>query len=393
MKVAIIDPSGFTLPYDHCLATALTNRGCEVVLVSSRAPQTSWTTSNSYEIWRDFYRIGRQLKKNKLRVYFKGCEHPFNMEKLLHSLQRWHPDVIHFQWLPFPAVDMFFLQRFNKIAPIILTIHDTKPFHGSPSSWFQLVGLRSALKCFDHYIVHTLYSKKVLMHQLALLERQVTVIPHGVFNYYCEMVSNESLQLTPQVVRNKRILFFGTLKPYKGLDVLLKAFARLPVPLANETALQIVGQPKMPVESLHALAERLKIEARVFWDLRFVEEREVAIYFANSDIIVLPYRRIDQSGVLMVALAFSKPVVASRIGGFEETIDDGVHGFLVEPGDVESLTRALAHILENDDLRKQMAKAVHELASGELSWESIASKTLSVYANTVANWISRQSKP
>lgn len=105
----------------------------------------------------------------------------------------------------------------------------------------------------------------------------------------------------------------------------------------------------------------------------------MALYFAQADVVVLPYRRIDQSGVLMVALAFGKPVVASRVGGFAEVLRDGVHGFLVAPGDVTSLARALAQILQDEELRTRMAGVVERLASGELSWRNIAEQTVQVY--------------
>jgi len=158
-----------------------------------------------------------------------------------------------------------------------------------------------------------------------------------------------------------------------------KAFNKLPARLSEKTVLQIVGYPKMPVEPLRELARRLKIENHIFWDLRFIEEEEVAKYFSQANVIALPYRRIVQSGVLMTALAFGKPIVASRVGGFAEVLKDVVHGFLVNPEDVEGLAQALARLLADDKLRAGMGKAVQELASGELSWESSAEKTISMY--------------
>jgi len=301
------------------------------------------------------------------------------MERLLHRLRRWKPDVIHFQWIPLPAVDMFFLRRLRKIAPLMLTVHDTEPFHGAPSSRFQLVGLSFAFRHFDHYIVHTQYSKEVLARRLAVPESRATVIPHGAFTYYRELVCDEEDSGQAPRLAKKKVLFFGVLKPYKGVDVLLEAFACLPEPVAGETVLQIVGYPKIPIDPLQSLAQHLGIEKRVFWDLRFVEEREAAAYFAQSDVVVLPYRRIDQSGVLMTALAFGKPIIASKIGGFAEVLKNGVHGYLVEPGDVDGLAKALQGILSRPELAQQMGKAVEELAGGELSWDSIAKRTMRVY--------------
>lgn len=252
------------------------------------------------------------------------------MRRMVERLDDWMPDVIHFHWVPLPIVDRQFLERLRKIAPLVLTVHDTVPFHGAPSSWFQMVGLSSTLQRFDHYIVHTHYSKEVLVRQKALPEHRVTVVPHGVFTYYCELVSGlGTSEQVHQLARKKKVLFFGVLRPNKGVDILLKAFTHLPELVAKDTVLQIVGYPKMPVEPLQTLTRRLGIEDCVFWDLRFVEEKDAALYFAQADVVVIPYRLIDQSGVLMAALAFGKPIVASRVGGFTEIITDGLHGFLV----------------------------------------------------------------
>ena len=381
MKIVIIDPSGFTPPYDHCLANVLSRwAGCDVAFVSTILPPGPWSQSPAYERWEHFYRINSKLSKTRIGTYLKGCEHLFDMERLVHRLRHWKPDIIHFQWLPFPITDNLFLPRLRKIAPLVLTMHDTQPFHGSPSSRFQLVGLKAAYLKFDHYIVHTQYSKESLVKQLELPETCVTVISHGVFDYYHELVRDvEMNKQLPEIAGKKKVLFFGVLKPYKGVDVLLKAFAQIPAPLAKEVVLEVVGYPNMPVEPLHSLSKQLGIANRVIWDLRFVDEKEVAIYFSQADVVVLPYRRIDQSGVLMVALAFGKPVVASCVGGFAEIIKDGVHGFLVEPGNAEALSFALTRILEDDLTRAQMAKAVEKIANEELSWERIAERTLCLY--------------
>ena len=380
MNVAIIDASGFTPPYDHCLAKALTQKGCRVVVATTRLPPGPWTECASYERWEHFYRVTNKLSKGKIRTYLKGYEHLLDMGRLVRRLRHWKPNVIHFQWLALAMIDGFYLCRLRRIAPLVLTIHDTEPFHGAPSSRLQLLGLEKAYRRFDYYIVHTHLSREVIVERLGLPMDRIKVIPHGVFSYYRDLVRfSETPFSFKNIPGELKILFFGVLKPYKGVDVLLEAFASMPEPLRQKTILQVVGAPRMPVEPLQKLTRRLGIEKHVFWDLRFVEEREVASYFAQADVVVLPYRRIDQSGVLMVALAFGKPVVASNVGGFTETIVDGVHGFLVEPGDVESLAQALARVLGDDELRKQMGGAVERLAAQELSWNNIAMQTLRLY--------------
>lgn len=380
MRVAIIDPSGFTLPYDHCLATALTQQGCQVVLATARMQLGPWAQDIAYVRWEDFYRIASRLTRTKIRSYIKGCEHPFDMERLFRYLRRYKPDIIHFQWVSLAAFDGIFLRRLRKIAPLVLTVHDSEPYHGAPSSRFQLMGLFSTFRYFEHYIVHTRYSKEALVCQLGLPKHRISVIPHGVFTYYRDLVSGlKCSEKDLQLASKKKILFFGLLKPYKGVDFLLEAFSRFVEKRANEAILQIVGYPRMPIKPLQELAVRLGIDHCVSWDLRFVDEKEVAAYFSQADVVVLPYRRIDQSGVLMIAMAFGKPVIASRVGGFSETIEDGVTGFLFEPGDVEMLARVLDRVLNDNELRWRIVSAIEKLASGDLSWNNIAEHTMRLY--------------
>jgi len=387
MKVALVDPAGFTPPHDHCLADALGRQGCKVVLVTTRLPAGPWNSAKTYERWEHFYRVANRLKWKRLRTYAKGIEHPLDMARLLRCLRRWKPDVIHFQWLALAPVDQLFLRRLRKIAPLVLTVHDTEPFQGAPSSRLQVFGLQRAYKHFDRYIVHTQMSRQQLMRHIGVEESKVEVIPPGVYNYYQEYpsISTRPDQDIRHLQTPLRVLFFGVLKPYKGVDVLLEAFAKLPKRLLERSELQIVGLPRIPVELLQLLARQLGVEDRVSWDLRFVDEPEVASYFEQADVVVLPYRRIDQSGVLMVALAFGKPVVASRVGGFAEVLSDGVHGFLVEPGDPNALASALATVLGDDVLRNRMARAVQALSSGELSWKSIARRTMELYQEVLSD--------
>lgn len=386
MRVAILDPSGFTLPYDHCLCSALAEQGHEVVFVANPLPEGPWAKTTSYTQWQHFYRLAARSWWNPARKYIKAFEHPLEMASLIPRLRRWKPDVIHFQWLPLPSVDRLFLPRLRKLGPLVLTVHDTEPYHGAPTSRFQLFGLQSALRAFDRYIVHTDYSRRQLVKSLNLPEGKVSVVPHGVFAHYRDLIECGNAPAIGHRMegRKKVVLFFGILKPYKGVDLLLQAFSLLPDSVRNGSLLRVIGYPRMAVEPLRDLARRLAIDDRIEWDLRFVDEREVALHFADADVVVLPYRRIDQSGVLMIALAFGKPVVATRVGGFPEVISDGVHGYVVEPGDANSLARALTSVLQDNELRDRMEKAVRELAASELSWNSIAGRTLGIYQSLLA---------
>jgi glycosyltransferase involved in cell wall biosynthesis len=198
----------------------------------------------------------------------------------------------------------------------------------------------------------------------------VHVVPHGVFTHLRRLAGGrlpEPLSEADAPV----VLFFGLLRPYKGLDTLLAAWRGI-----DGAELWIVGRPRMPIDPLRASAPE-----GVRFVTRFVSDAELAACFARAHIVVLPYsetERIDQSGVLATALAFGRPVVASDIGGFSEVAALGA-ARLVSPGDAVALRAALAQLLEHPDERRALASAARAAADGPLSWTAAADRTLAVY--------------
>ena len=374
MKTAIIDPSAFSLPYDHHLCSGLADHGCAIRLISS-GELSNWD-SDSYIYDDFFYPYTDQLfsdgRLESFRNVSKGVEHVGGMLALARKLRRLDPDVIHFQWLPVAPVDRLFLPLFRSIAPLVLTVHNSTPFHGASTSSIQLHGVNSARQYFDHLIAHTESTKETL-RKSGIPDERISVIPHGVIQYPVETTSYD-----PPSDR-LRVLFFGTIKPYKGIDVLLNAIAKLPPEVRDRTEFLIAGMPRMPISSLQEQAAELGIEDSVTWDLRRIPHGEVGPMFETADVAVFPYRDIDQSGALMSLLPFGKPVVASSIGGFAEVLTDGVHGSLVEPENPENLADALEPLLTDESRRDEMGAAVRELATTTYSWETIAQKTTTVY--------------
>jgi glycosyltransferase involved in cell wall biosynthesis len=112
---------------------------------------------------------------------------------------------------------------------------------------------------------------------------------------------------------------------------------------------------------------------------RFVSDDELAALFRRADVAVLPYREIDQSGVLYAALAFGTPLLASAVGGFPEVAALGA-AELVAPGDAAALHAALAALLADPDRRGQLTRAARAAAAGPYSWDAVAARTLALYA-------------
>ena len=164
------------------------------------------------------------------------------------------------------------------------------------------------------------------------------------------------------------ILAFGLIRPYKGTDVLLEAFSEL-----EGAELWIVGMPRMPMEPLHELAERGPRPVRFIE--RFVTDPEIPAYMRRADLVALPYRNIEQSGVLYTALAFGRPLVLSDVGGLPGDRRAG-GGAARAPGDADALAAALRELLADPAERERLAAGALEAAEGRYSWDEIGRTTV-----------------
>lgn len=378
MKVTVIDHSSSIIMYDHCLCEALVANGCEVLYIGTNYLYTKFNQQRNYQCLYHFYhRTNLLLRKVKLSIKFRkvlrGIEYLFDMVSLLKRLRQLKPDIIHFETLPMPIVDMWFLSCFKKLTKIVLTVHDTS--HRNESR-IQFWGFVKCLRLFDHLIVLTSFSKDQVIRKAGISSNKIDIIPHGVFQCYQKEVNSPLKNMDAQ--EDKIILFFGVIKDYKGLDLLIASLAKLSEELLQKSRLLVAGYPFIDIEPLRRLATELGVLNKITWDLRFIPEDEVSSYFEAATVIVFPYREIDQSGAMHIALAFSKPIVATKVGGFPEILQDGVHGYLVEPDDPLGLAIALNRILTDPARIHKMSLAVRNLAD-TLSWDMVARKTIHIY--------------
>lgn len=374
-SVLVVDPSSYSLPYDYSLCENLRRAGWDVTLQRSKFLHGEFEFPCTFRVREDFYRLTHRLPGRRIAWKLaKGAEHVLSTQHLLNLVMRERPDIVHYQWLMVPAVDGYFLRRLSRLAPVVLTVHNTSFFHNIPSSRLQGVGFRSVFRHVDAVIVHSEYSKRVVVEKAWTTADKVHVIPHGVLDHYA---SGEEAQA--EEIGDKVVLFFGAIAPYKGLDLLLKAFSQLPRDLRQTTRVVVAGRPDMEMQPIRDLVAQLGIGSRIEWHLRFVEQREIAPLFRRATIVALPYREIDQSGVLSTAIAFGKPIVASRVGGFVETIEHGREGLLVEPENLNALAGALQSLLSSPEMRASMQDALRDLRQSKLSWSNIAQQTTAVY--------------
>ena len=382
MRVVVLDPSCTTWTYTHYLCECLVAQGHEVFLVASQFLYLESVGTGSYHKVDHFYNRTMSLYGGRprgfSRRYVKGAEHIVDMLRLPKLLESIEPDVIHYQQAPIPLVDRWFLARLARIAPLVSTVHNTEPFHGDASR-LQLWGFASFLARFDHLIAHTQYSLQRL-EQLGMSPDRISVIRGGQFDHYTALAEpGPSGTPADDLDCEHRVLFFGALSLYKGLDILIRAFALLPAATLGKTRLMICGNPQMPMASIMALAREVGVHHRIDWDMQFIPEEQIHGIFARATVLALPYRHIDDSGVLAMIPQYRIPIVASRIGGFAEMLEDGVHGHVVEPEDPAAFAAALDDILSDPQKIQDMGDAVGHLADEWISWEEVARRTTRVY--------------
>jgi glycosyltransferase involved in cell wall biosynthesis len=350
MRVQLVDPSAFTPPYDRSLAAALARAGVDVELVTSRFLYGTVPRADGFEVKELFYRRsgGRRL--------LKLAEHGPDMLRYRREAAR--ADLVHWQWLSVEQLDAWLLPPGR---PRVLTAHNAIAHERRLG---QQAARRRLLRAMDAVVVHSRYGA-AQAERLGADPSRVHVIPHGAFDYLTRQEGELPLLDELAAVEGPVVLFFGLIRDYKGVDVLLRAWRSVP-----DAELWIVGMPRVELAPLRALAPE-----RVRFVPRFVDDRELPAYFRRADLVVLPYRAADQSGVLSTALAFGKPMVLSDIGGFGEL---GV-GRMVPPGDEEALATALNELLADQAARAELAAAAASAAAGPYSWAAAAERTLGLY--------------
>jgi glycosyltransferase involved in cell wall biosynthesis len=285
-------------------------------------------------------------------------------------------------------VDWPLVAALRRAAPVVLTMHDSNPFNAAPSSRLQRLGAFAALGSVDRIIVHTAQGRARLEAR-GVPAGRIAQVPHGLLGAD-DAAAGAPHGAVEDPGAEPCFLLFGKIKPYKGTDTLIRAFAALPGSLRARARVRVVGKAYMDVAPLEALARECGVAERVGFDVGFVPDEAVPALFGAGSIAVFPYREIDSSGVLALAMRYARPAIASRIGGFAETLEDGRHALLVPPDDVAALSAAMARMIEEPALRAASARAMGQLAGEIPSWREIGARTAAVYAAARADWEARR---
>jgi glycosyltransferase involved in cell wall biosynthesis len=225
----------------------------------------------------------------------------------------------------------------------VLTAHDVLPRRAK-----ALRAWPDVLETAERVVVHSHRAVEQLV-ELGLDRERIARIPHPVF---------EGDELPAPSGRT--LLFFGLIRDYKGLDVLLEALPGVP-----DARLVVAGDPLDPVE-------KTELNDRVEWRLGFRPDAEVRELMGQAAVVVLPYRRLDSSGVLATAIGYRRPVVVTDVGSLGEIVREFGAGEVVPPGDAQALAQGIERLLEPKALAAAHAGA--ERAAAELTWARSAAE-------------------
>ena len=376
---------GGLLHYAYNLSCALAERGNEVTLMTTSGYELEGRSlPANLRVVKGIARVSQRAEgrpPSRAASLVRKLEAVFDAFAVAGFARRLRPDVVHLHSTNSIALVYTTLFRLLRI-PLVETAHVVTPHESSLflDSVYRRIHRGSAL-----VIAHSEHDRKRLIEECALEPDGVVVIPHGDYGFFergdavpTREAARRGLGLEP---RDEVALFFGYIREYKGLDVLLEAWPK--VAEARPAArLLVAGDPVRLArgrrEELETWAARLGAVHR----FQYIPFSDVTRYFAAADALVMPYRHISQSGVLFLALSLGVPVVATRVGALPEVLRDGVSAVFVAPESPLELSEALTRVLGDDALRGRLRRGGRKVAE-EHGWSSIAERTENAFVRLV----------
>ena len=302
-------------------------------------------------------------------------------------------EIFHIQWensisLFDRTILILYYKLFGK--KMVYTAHNIyKDARDGRATFLQWISLKIMYHLMDYVIVHTQKMKNELCSLFHVSPEKVVVISHGINNRIARSgLSQKDARVKLGIESTVHaILFFGQIDEYKGIEKLIDASSLL-VRENPDVVLMIVGKPKRQLNyaaKLKSQAAKILPEKNVLFRMQFIPVGEVETYFAAADCLVLPYKRIFQSGVIFLAYRFGLPIIATDVGSFREDIIEGVTGFVCKPDDAEDMAEKLQMFFNSNlyHLREQTRAHIMELAEQKYSWSDIGRQTHEVYARVM----------
>jgi glycosyltransferase involved in cell wall biosynthesis len=369
MKIIMVDASVGN-DYSVCLCNSLTKKGMDVTLV---APQNKEiTVPHHFKVLK--LSPSKEANRSRIGKLFSYM----NYFRRLFRLTAGKNKIVHYQF--FRRRDEIVFYLFLKLTgrKLYHTAHNVLP-HNARKYDFLLQKIVYKSSC--GIIAHSNFIRNKIITDFNINPRKLRIIPHGNFDFY-----KPQEQLTKEEARrdfgirndDKVLLFFGGIREYKGLDTLLEAFRILKDD--DKFKLLIAGAPQDKQSTLkyEQLIQQITSNGKILYNFSFIPDNEVARYFIASDVLILPYKNIYHSGLVHLAYSFGKPIIAARVGDFEEVIEQDRSGILLDENTADDLACKIRMFFSNEN-RQQMEQYVLNLNTEKYSWENISEETINYY--------------
>jgi glycosyltransferase involved in cell wall biosynthesis len=290
---------------------------------------------------------------------------PFSYRKTYRAIRDWEPDLLIVRyWMSYFAPSLGYITRKMKKHCKVISIldnvipHETH-FFDAPLTKYFLKGSTGCITLCE-----------AVSHDLLDLKPDATfkVQQHPLYSHFGEKLSREAAESKLGLKSGKKnILFFGLIRTYKGLDILLEAFGKLP----EDYQLIIAGEPYGSFDKYQEIIDRLPNKDNIYTSLKYIKDSEVKDYFSAADIAVLPYRSATQSGISSVSYHFEVPMIVTDVGGLKETIGDRGTGIVAKDGRPETIADEIQKYFSDPSLETEFIKNI-QLEKDRLSWKSFA---------------------
>jgi len=373
-------------PYALGLAAALTSEGILLDFIGSDYLSVPELLSNCrvnfLNLRGDQRREASSLRKTwrVLRYYVRLIGYAANAR----------PKLFHILWNnKFQLFDRTLLMLYYRLLgkKIVFTAHNVNAGKRDLNdSWLNRLSLKIQYELCDHILVHTHPMRSELVADFRIPKEKVSVIPFGLNNTIpnTSLSSAEAKRQLGVDDKDKTLLFFGNIAPYKGLEYLVAAFVEL---LTKDLSyrLLIVGSPKHSRDywnHIQQIISRNRVESRVIAKIEYVPDEATEVYFKAADVSILPYVHVFQSGVLFLGYSFGLPAIAADVGNLKEEIVEGETGFVFKSRDSSDLARKVdkyfkSELFNNLGTRRLQIK---EYANGRYSWSKVTEITTAVYS-------------
>jgi len=390
LQVALLTGGG-DKPYALGMAAALTSEGILVDFIGSDDLEVPELLANRRVNFRNL----RGDQNPDARITRKMARVARYYWRLVCYSAGAKPKIFHILWNNrFQLFDRALLMIYYKLLGkyVLFTAHNVNAGKRDQNdSWLNRISLKFQYTLSDHIFVHTDGMKREMISEFRIPESKISVIPFGI-NNTVPNTGISSLEAKRQlgISRSDRsLLFFGNIAPYKGLEYLIAAFGEL-LKKDRSYRLLIVGKPKGPQNYWNQIRQTIvnsDIGDRVVAKIEYIPDEETELYFKAADVLILPYTRVFQSGVLFLGYSFGLPAIAADVGPLKDEIIDGKTGLMFKAQDSFDLASKIEKYFKSELFRDREVRReqISTYANERYSWSKVAEITTRAYLKLLSS--------